>query len=160
MSLAVLAGLFCFLASMNTTYRQEQSIRTWAEDDRPREKLITKGRSSLSDAELLAIILGSGSRKESALKLGMRILQYFGNDWNELAKADVKELQSFSGVGMAKAVSLVACLEISRRRQNRNGKKKAKVSSSFEAFELFAPHLSDLQHEEFWVLYLNRANMQ
>lgn len=143
---------------MATQYRQEESIKLWAEDDRPREKLILKGSSALSDAELLAILLGSGSRTESALTLSKRLLRQFKDDLNELAHAELEELKLFKGVGDAKAVSILSAMELSRRRMGQQRTKKSKLSSSRDAFEVFAPVLSDLAHEEFWVCYMNRAN--
>ncbi|HAS35359.1 MAG TPA: hypothetical protein DCS15_02645 [Flavobacteriales bacterium] len=143
---------------MATQYRQEESIKLWAEDDRPREKLILKGSSALSDAELLAILLGSGSRTESALTLSKRLLRKYKDDLNELAQAELEELKLFNGVGDAKAVSILSAMELSRRRMGQQRTKKSKLSSSRDAFEVFAPVLSDLPHEEFWVCYMNRAN--
>lgn len=139
------------------TNTAHQSIALWNEDDRPREKLLNKGRNALSDAELLAIILGSGSRNESALELAKRILAQSGN-FSELASVDFAELTAFKGVGPAKAISVLACMEISRRARRNQKDKKTAIQSSKQAYDMLYPHLSDLHHEEFWILLLNRAN--
>lgn len=134
------------------------SIKFWADDDRPREKLLRKGRSALSDAELIAILIGSGSRDESAVQLSKRILAAAENNLNKLGKLTVKQLMQFKGIGVAKAISIAAALEIGRRRTGEEIKKNERVSSSQQAFELLQPHLGDLLHEEFWILYLNNSN--
>jgi|TARA_B110000879_G_scaffold70898_1_gene99003 DNA repair protein RadC len=134
------------------------SIKQWAEDDRPREKFILKGRSSLSDAELLAIILGSGSRNESAVELARRILDSASNSLVELGKYNLSELQSFKGIGEAKSISIAAALEIGRRRRSQEINVKNKIASSNDAFELLHAELSDLNTEEFWIILMNRAN--
>ncbi|MFQ3326009.1 MAG: DNA repair protein RadC [Salibacteraceae bacterium] len=134
------------------------SIKQWAEDDRPREKFILKGRSSLSDAELLAIILGSGSRNESAVELARRILDSASNSLVELGKYNLSELQSFKGIGEAKSIAIAAALEIGRRRRSQEINVKNKIASSNDAFELLHAELSDLNTEEFWIILMNRAN--
>ena len=134
------------------------SIKQWAEDDRPREKFILKGRSSLSDAELLAIILSSGSRNESAVELARRILDSASNSLVELGKYNLSELQSFKGIGEAKSISIAAALEIGRRRRSQEINVKNKIASSNDAFELLHAELSDLNTEEFWIILMNRAN--
>lgn len=134
------------------------SIKHWAEDDRPREKFILKGRASLSDAELLAIILGSGSRNESAVELARRILDSASNNLVELGKYNLSELQNFKGVGEAKSIAIAAALEIGRRRRSQENTVKKKISSSNDAFELLHAELSDLNTEEFWIVLMNRAN--
>ena len=134
------------------------SIKQWAEDDRPREKFILKGRSSLSDAELLAIILGSGSRNESAVELARRILDSASNSLVELGKYNLPELQSFKGIGEAKSIAIAAALEIGRRRRSQEINVKNKIASSNDAFELLHAELSDLNTEEFWIILMNRAN--
>ncbi|NND77487.1 MAG: DNA repair protein RadC [Flavobacteriales bacterium] len=135
------------------------SIKQWAEDDRPREKLLKKGRSSLSDAELLAILIGSGNRNESAVDLSQRILREYENDLIELGKVGIAELTSrFRGIGEAKAITITAAIELGRRRREVEGKKRKKITSSKDAFEIFQPKLGDLPIEEFWILHLNRAN--
>jgi DNA repair protein RadC len=134
------------------------SIKAWAEEDRPREKLLLKGKKALSDAELLAILLGAGSRHESAVALGKRILQSVDYNLNELGKCSVSDLQRFKGVGEAKAVSIAACMELGRRRQLSVIKDRPQVRSSRDAFDAIGPMIADLRHEEFWILLLNRAN--
>ena len=134
------------------------SIKNWADDDKPREKLIQKGRSVLSDAELLAILIGSGNRNESAVALSKRILASTNQNLNELGKLSIKQLMSFKGIGEAKAVTIAATLEIGRRRRGEEAKKVTKINSSKSVFELLQPILGELPHEEFWILYLNNAN--
>ena len=140
---------------------QEKStftIKHWAEDDRPREKLLQKGRSSLSDAELLAILIGSGSRTQSAVDLCKKILSDVGNNLVELGRLSVKQLQSYNGIGEAKALSIVAALELGRRRRAGEALEKMKISSSSSVFELMQPEIGELPHEEFWIIYLNNSN--
>lgn len=134
------------------------SIRYWAESDRPREKLLLKGKASLSDAELMAILLGSGSRNESAVDLSRRILASIGHNLIELSKMTVSDLQKFKGIGEAKAITIVAALELGRRRRSAEVVKRKSVTSSREAFELLQPYLGDLQYEQFVIILLNRAN--
>lgn len=134
------------------------SIKNWSEDDRPREKMLAKGRSVLSDAELIAILIGSGNRDESAVALSQRIIASAGNNLIELGKMDLKQLMTFKGIGEAKAVTIVAALELGRRRGGETAVKKNKITSSNSVFELMHPILGDLQHEEFWILYLNNSN--
>ena len=134
------------------------SIKNWKEDDRPREKLINKGKSILSDAELIAILIGSGSRDESAVELSKRILSSVNNNLNALARLSIEQLMQFKGIGEAKAVSIVTALEIGRRRRLEEALEQPKIASSKDAFEVMQPIIGDLQHEEFWVLYLNNSN--
>jgi DNA repair protein RadC len=134
------------------------TIKTWAEEDRPREKLLLKGKQALTDAELIAIIIGSGNLEDSAVELSKKILAHIANDLNELAKLSVKDLIKFKGIGEAKAISIVAALELGRRRRESEGMKREKITSSKDIVEIFQPLLGDLKHEEFWVLLLNRAN--
>ncbi len=134
------------------------TIKAWAEEDRPREKLLAKGRHSLSDAELLAILLGSGSHQETAVDLAKRILQSIENDLQDLGKSSLAELMRFKGIGEAKAITIVAALELGRRRQLSNIRQKPQISCSRDAFNILAPFLVDLPHEEFWILLLNRSN--
>jgi len=135
------------------------SIKAWAEEDRPREKFLLKGKQNLSDAELLAILLGSGSRNETAVSLAQRILQSVSNDLNELGKRAIPDLiKGFNGVGQAKAITIAAAMELGRRRQMTDIKEKPKVVSSQDAYHIIAPVLMDLPHEEFWILLLNRGN--
>jgi DNA repair protein RadC len=139
-------------------YQTIKGIRAWAEDDRPREKLLLKGKAALSDAELIAILIGSGSTSETAVDLSKRILQSFNNQLSELAKLSVKDLTKFKGIGEAKAISIIAAMELGRRRKDSDPEKKVRITDSRSAFEVIYPHLCDLNHEEFWVLFLNRAN--
>ena len=134
------------------------SIKFLAEDDRPREKFLLKGRSSLSDSELLAIIMGSGNRDETAVELARRILASVNNNWNQLSLLSVKDLMKFKGVGEVKAISIATALEIGRRRAGQEIPEKPVISSSKTAYEIFRNHLSDLRTEEFWAIFLNRSN--
>lgn len=133
-------------------------INQWAEDDRPREKFILKGKSALSDSELLAILIGSGSRNESAVQLCQRILASTNNNLNQLGKLTIKQLTNFKGIGEAKAISIAAALELGRRRKLEDSVELDKVTSSKSVFEIMHPIIGDLLHEEFWVLYLNNSN--
>jgi DNA repair protein RadC len=133
-------------------------IKSLAEEDRPREKLLLKGKSSLSDAELLAILIGSGTPGESAVTLSQKILKDSENNLHELGKRSLKELQKHKGIGEAKAITIAAALELGRRRQLSDIREKTKITSSRDAWLLIAPLLNDLNHEEFWILYLSRAN--
>lgn len=134
------------------------SIRDWAKDDRPREKLLELGSGSLSDAELMAILIRSGSVSESALDLCKRILKDAGNDLSTLARMSPNELMKFKGMGEAKAISIVAALEIGRRRKVNEPVQRVRITSSSVAYAEIKPKIADLAHEEFWVLLLNRAN--
>ena len=133
------------------------SIKQWSLEDRPREKLCAKGKSVLTDAELLAILIGSGSKSESAVSLCRRILASVNNDLNALGRLSVSQLQEFKGIGEAKAIAIVAALELGRRRRAEDVVVN-KVTSSQTVFELMTPLIGDLAHEEFWVLFLNNAN--
>ncbi|MCB9187188.1 MAG: DNA repair protein RadC [Flavobacteriales bacterium] len=139
-------------------YRPLKGIRAWAEDDRPREKLLLKGKSTLSDAELIAILIGSGNTDETAVDLSKRILQSLNNSLTELGKLSVKDLMQFKGIGEAKAISIIAALELGRRRKDTEPEKRVRITDSRSAFEIVYPHLGDLNYEEFWVIFLNRAN--
>lgn len=134
-------------------------IKSWAEEDRPREKLLLKGKAALSEAELIAILLGSGTKTLSAVDLAKQILSAYGNNLHELARLGVKELTKFKGVGEAKAISIIAALELGRRRKEAEVMKKPKITSSVDVFNLMKPELLDLAHEEFWILILNRSNL-
>jgi DNA repair protein RadC len=133
-------------------------INQWAEDDRPREKLQLKGKSTLSDSELLAILIGSGSRNESAVQLCQRILAASNNNLNQLSKLSIHQLIQFKGIGEAKAISIVAALELGRRRRLEEATELPKITSSKNIFEIMQPLIGELPHEEFWVLYLNNSN--
>jgi len=134
------------------------TIKAWAEDDRPREKLLLKGKRVLSDAELLAILIGSGSRNETAVELCKRILQSANNNLNELAKLSVADLMKFKGIGDAKAITIVAALELGSRRETTEVLQRDKITCSKDTYLLLKSEIADLPYEEFWVLYLNRAN--
>ncbi len=133
-------------------------IKNWAEEDRPREKLMRQGRHNLTDAELLAILLGSGNKHENAVELAKRILSVAGNSLHRLAQWDIEHFTRFEGVGEAKAITVISALEIGRRRGSQEIPKRPKITSSKEAFNILQPLLMDLPFEEFWVLHLNRAN--
>ncbi len=137
---------------------QRKSIKNWAADDRPREKLVSKGIESLSDAELIAILIGSGNRNESAVELTKRILSDTENNLNELAKLNLSDLQKYKGIGGAKAVSIVAALELGKRRNISEVIERRQIKSSKDIFELFGQKLGDLPYEEFWLTMVNRAN--
>lgn len=134
------------------------SIKHWSDDDKPREKLLNKGKSTLSDAELIAILIGSGSRSESAVELSKRILSSVDNNLNELGRLSIKQLMQFKGIGEAKAVTIAGALEIGRRRRGEASAKIEKIASSKDAFEILQPIMGELEHEEFWILYLNNSN--
>jgi len=134
------------------------TIKSLSEDDRPREKLATLGRQNLSDAELIAIILGSGNKKETAVQLAQRMLSENNNNINQIAKLGLAELKKYNGVGEAKAVNIAAAFELGRRRNDFETNQKVKITSSEVAFKMLQKRLSDLPHEEFWILILNRAN--
>jgi DNA repair protein RadC len=141
------------------TRLEKLNIKQWSEEDRPREKMRFKGRRALSNAELIAILIGSGNKKESAVGLAKRILADFSNDLNELSKLNELELMKYNGVGEAKAISIIAALELGRRRVDQDADPKKKIQTSRAAFETVKSHFFDLRHEEFWVICLNRANM-
>ncbi len=134
------------------------SIKAWAEEDRPREKLMYKGRSALTDAELIAILIGSGSRNETAVEVAKRILSSVENDIYRLSRMSLKDLQTFKGIGEAKAISVIAALELGRRRKEKGMERRPRITSSTDAFELLYPFLADLNHEEFFIVLLDRAN--
>ncbi|GAB1856364.1 DNA repair protein RadC [Flavobacteriaceae bacterium MHTCC 0001] len=134
------------------------SIKNWSQDDQPREKLFYKGKSSLSDAELMAILIGSGSKDESAVALCKRILSTVDNNLSDLGKLSVKQLMEFKGIGEAKAITIVAALELGRRRRGEEALQKGKITSSTSVFELMQPVIGELEHEEFWIIYLNNSN--
>lgn len=139
-------------------YEQKITIKSWAEEDRPREKLSLQGRRSLSDAELIAILIGSGNTSESAVELSKRILYSCENDLNFLGKLSIQDLSKFKGIGEAKAVSIIAALELGRRRKETARLQHVLVQSSKDVYEAVRAHFADLNHEEFWVVLLNRAN--
>ena len=134
------------------------SIKHWAEDDKPREKLMLKGKAVLSDAELMAILIGSGSRNESAVQLSKRILASVDNNLNSLGKMSIKQLMEFKGIGEAKAITIIAALELGRRRRTEETIELKKITSSKAVFEIMQPIIGELPHEEFWILFLNNSN--
>lgn len=140
--------------SENTSF----PIRQWSEDDRPREKLLLKGKAALSDAELVAILIGSGSRNETAVDLSKRILASANNNLNALGKLSVAQLVHFKGIGDAKAIAIVAAMELARRRRAEEAAELYKITSSNSIFEIMQPILGELPHEEFWIIYLNNSN--
>ena len=133
-------------------------ITDWALEDRPREKMVAKGVAALSNAELLAIIMRSGSRENNAVELARRILSDYGNNLGELGKATIAQLKTYRGMGETKAVSIVAALELGRRRNTGEIIEKKVITTSNDVFLLFHPMLSDLPHEEFWILFMNNSN--
>jgi DNA repair protein RadC len=136
---------------------QKLVIREWAESDRPREKLLEHGRRSVSDAELLAILIGSGSKDETAVELCKRLLNSVNNNLFNLSKLEVNDLCLFKGIGEAKAVTIIAALEIGRRRQNTEVEEKPVLNNSKKAYAYLKQMLEDLNHEEFWVIFLNTS---
>jgi DNA repair protein RadC len=138
-------------------YENKLSITAWAEADRPREKLMLQGRRQLTDAELIAILIGSGNRDETAVDLSKRILKTYQNNLDKLAAVSIKDLSTFKGIGEAKAITIVAALELGRRRKETEKAEPAKIVSSKDAFQLIAADLEDLPHEEFWLILLNHS---
>ncbi len=134
------------------------NIKSWSPDDRPREKLILKGKSALSDAELIAILLGSGTSSLSAVDVAKKVLQSSDNNLHELARLTVKDLVKIKGIGEAKALTIVAALELGRRRKELENNEKPKITGSKDAYDLVKADLMDMSHEEFWIILLNRAN--
>jgi len=134
------------------------SIKEWSQGDQPREKLLYKGKAALSDAELVAIIIGSGNKEESAVTLCRRILGSVNNNLGALGRLSIKQLMVFKGIGEAKAISIVAAMELGRRRREGEALIKKKISSSTSVFEFMQPILGDLPHEEFWIIYMNNSN--
>lgn len=143
----------------NNENNKRVSIRNWAEDDRPREKLLKNGVLVLSDAELIAILIGSGNKEESAVELSRRILRDNHDNLNELARLSITDLQRYKGIGEAKAVTICAALTLGKRRKETEAVKKVKINNSQLLFNVFEPILQDLPHEEFWVVFMNQANL-
>ena len=135
------------------------TIKDWAVEDRPREKLLNRGRNSLTDAELIGILIGSGNKNLSAVDLAKQILKHVGNNLNELAMLEVEDLRNFKGIGKAKAINIISALELGRRRRALTTSNKPRITASEDVYELMKPRLLDLSHEEFWILLLNRANL-
>ena len=143
---------------MNIDDSAPLNIKSWSPEDRPREKLLLKGTTALSDAELVAILIGSGTPKLSAVELSKKILLHGNNNLNELARLSVKDLTKIKGIGEAKAITIIAALELGRRRKEQDPEEKPKITSSKDAFDLLKGDMMDLPKEEFWVLLINRAN--
>lgn len=146
------------MSTTATSFPDRTPIREWAEDDRPREKLLQKGRAALSDAELLAILINSGTTRYSAVELGRLVLQQAQNDLHQLGHLSVAELMKVPGIGEARAITLVAALELGRRRKATEKPLVHTITSSQDTYEYLRPYLLDVPYEEFWVLLLNRAN--
>ena len=136
----------------------KHSIKEWSVNDRPREKFISKGKDALSDSELLAILIRSGTRNRSALAVSQEILQLSENNLSALAKMDLQDLMMVKGIGSTKAITIMTALELGRRRRLSEAVNRVKISTSNDAYDLIAPLLEDLTTEQFWVLYLNNAN--
>lgn len=134
------------------------TIKDWAVEDRPREKLLKKGVQSLSDAEIIALLIGSGTKNETAVELSKKVLKSANNNLNELGKLNISDLIKLKGIGEAKAITILAALELGRRRKNSDIISKKKITQSRDIFELFQPIIGDIPHEEFWILLLNRSN--
>ncbi len=137
---------------------EKLSIKNWAEADQPREKLLSKGINSLSDAELIAILLGSGSTKDSAVELAQKILKASNNNLHELGKQSISDLKEFHGIGPAKAISIIAAMELGKRRKVSDIMQQKQIRSSKDAVEIFHSLIADLPYEEFWMLLLNSSN--
>ncbi len=134
------------------------SIKQWKQDDRPREKMLSKGKQSLSDAELIAILIGSGNQQESAVGLSKRILASVNNNLNELANLSILDLMKFKGIGEAKAISIITAIALGKRTQLEIAMINPKIKSSKSVYNIMQPIIGNLMHEEFWVLFLNNAN--
>ena len=134
------------------------NIKEWAVEDRPREKMVYRGLTSLSDAELIAILIGSGNQEETAVELSRRIMEKVKNNLHELGKLNIEDLKKFKGIGEAKAVSIIAAMELGRRRNHSDVLELDKITGSKDAARYFRPIMGDLPHEEFWALFLNRQN--
>lgn len=139
-------------------YENSGTIQSWAEEDRPREKLMLKGKAALSEAELIAILINSGTVDLTAVDVAKIILKSVNNNLNDLARLSIKDLSKFRGIGEAKAISIVAALELGRRRKEQDRPQRARVTCSRDAYNEMIPHLIDKPHEEFWILLMNRAN--
>lgn len=144
----------------NFSFKEQEAfpITNWSEDDKPREKLMLKGKGVLSDAELIAILIGSGSRNESAVDLSKRILASVDYNLNALGKLSIAQLMNFKGIGEAKAISIIAAMELGRRRRSEDVIELTKITSSKAVFEVMQPIIGELSHEEFWVIFLNNSN--
>jgi len=150
--------LYLYDYFMNEVYSKRMRLKEWAEQDRPREKLLRNGRRLLSNAELIAILIGSGSKDETAVELGKRILAAVHNDLSELSKLTLADLCRYKGIGEAKAITIIAALELGRRRKDNVAREKPQIKSSEDAYHILKPFYADLGHEEFWILLINTAN--
>ncbi len=150
--------IFKKTTTMKTTYQKRLSIKEWAEGERPREKMIQLGRSALSDAELIAILIRSGTPSESAVEVAKQLLHVFQHDLAALSKGSLAQLKRVKGIGEAKALSILAALELGKRRRSSNTAQLEVIDSSAKAYEHVYSKLADLDHEEFWVVLLNQAN--
>ena len=139
-------------------YETSGNIQSWAEEDRPREKLMLKGKAALSEAELIAILINSGTVDLTAVDVSKIILKSVGNNLNDLARLSIKDLSKFRGIGEAKAITIIAALELGRRRKEQDRPLRARITCSRDAYNEMIPHLIDKPHEEFWILLMNRAN--
>lgn len=141
------------------SYSQHSKIKSWAEEDRPREKLLTKGHQALTDAEFLAILIGTGTQNCSAVELARNVLAVADNNLIQLGKLSLEQLMTIKGIGEAKAITILSALELGRRRQQTDALKQKSITSSRQAYELLVPCLGDIQHEEFWIILLNRKSV-
>ena len=149
---------FGFITLTMSSYQEKITIKSWAEEDRPREKLLLHGRRTLTEAELIAILIGSGNREETAVELSKRILHSLNNDLDKLGRLSVSELSRFKGIGEAKAIAIIAALELGRRRKDSGTEEIVKITGSHDIYTLLRQYFQDLNHEEFWIILLNRAN--
>ncbi len=143
---------------MNEPSLTPLKIKSWPSEERPREKLLSKGIRAVSDAELVAILLGTGTTTISAVELARRVLQTVDNNLHDLARLSVQDLMKIRGIGEATAIAIIAALELGRRRKDTEPVEKPRITGSRDCFDILRPHLQDIQHEEFWILVLNRAN--
>jgi DNA repair protein RadC len=143
---------------MNDQELKPLTIKGWSPEDRPREKLLLKGISALSDAELIAILLGSGTAKMSALDVAKRVLAAANNQLHELAKFSVNDFTKLKGIGEARAVTIIAALELGRRKKDTDSEERLKIGTSSDVYDYISPDLIDIDHEEFWIVLVNRSN--
>jgi len=144
---------------MSVPYNNQSTIKSWAEDDRPREKLLKRGKQALTDAELIAILIGSGTQNATAVELSRKILATVDNNLSLLGRVTIKQLTSIKGIGQAKAITILSAIELGRRRQLSDAPLSQSIKQSQQAYDLVAPFLADLTHEEFWIITLNRKNV-
>lgn len=147
-----------FLSKKMENYKHKLGIKLWAEEDRPREKLLLHGRRHLTDAELIAILIGSGSKNETAVDLSKRILSFYENNLTKLGKASIQDLSKFKGIGEAKALTIIAALELGLRRKETADEVITQVTTSNDVYKYLHQTFANLNHEEFWILLLNRSN--